>query len=111
MDLYVGQTVHYVSYGTPKGEYKSVCRAAMVTIVHFTNGAPEYPQAVGLAVLNPEGMFFKERLEYHDGTDKTETSCTAAEFHGNPFRYCELCNWREEAFKAGTWHFITEGCK
>jgi len=27
----VGRVVHYVSYGTPGGEYTSQCRAAMVT--------------------------------------------------------------------------------
>ena len=52
----VGRVVHYVSYGTPGGEYPSVCRAAIVTEVaeQENPGAP----VVGLAVLNPEGMFF-----------------------------------------------------
>jgi hypothetical protein len=30
----VGRTVHYVSYGTPGGEYKSKCRAAIIADVY-----------------------------------------------------------------------------
>lgn len=47
----VGRVVHYVSYGTPKGEYTSQCRAATVTEV----GEDGH---VGLAVVNPTGLFF-----------------------------------------------------
>jgi len=43
--------VHYVSYGTPGGEYPSACRAAIVTDVRS-------PTEVSLCVLNPEGQFF-----------------------------------------------------
>jgi len=51
----VGEIVHYVSYSTPGGEYRPVCRAAVVTqIVTHAEGLPR----VGLAVLNPTGMFF-----------------------------------------------------
>lgn len=52
----VGRIVHYVSYGTPGGEYTSECRAAVITEVHPNpyHGA----QAVGLCVLNPTGIFF-----------------------------------------------------
>lgn len=60
----VGRIVHYVSYGTPGGEYPSVCRAAIITEVSGY-APPEHAdddmQAVcHLAVFNPEGMFFKE---------------------------------------------------
>lgn len=56
----VGRIVHYVSHGTPvraDGDqaYTSECRAAIVTEV------PEIPASddvLGLAVLNPTGMFF-----------------------------------------------------
>jgi len=51
----VGRVVHYVSYGTPGGEYPSTCRAAMVTEV-------ENPKVVSLAVLNPEGVFFNRHV-------------------------------------------------
>lgn len=58
---YVGEIVHYVSYGTPGGEYKSECRAAIITEV------PER-DACALAVLNPEGMYFARCL--YDGSDQ-----------------------------------------
>ena len=54
----IGRMVHYVSYGTPGGEYKSVCRAAVITIVHST--MPGAHDVIGLAVLNPMGVFFDE---------------------------------------------------
>ena len=52
----VGRIVHYVSYGTPNGEYPSVCRAAIITAVH---GAGK----VDLCVLNPEGFFFNKGVQ------------------------------------------------
>lgn len=59
----VGRIVHYVSYGTPGGEYGKECRAAIVTQVvgHAVSPATlqeteEY--VVGLCVLNPTGQFF-----------------------------------------------------
>jgi hypothetical protein len=52
----VGRVVHYVSYGTPGGEYTSQCRAAIVTeVIPWEDD--EDPE-VGLAVFNPTGMFF-----------------------------------------------------
>lgn len=33
-ELSIGQIVHYRSYGTPKGEYLSESRAAIITYVH-----------------------------------------------------------------------------
>lgn len=59
----VGRIVHYISYGTPGGEYPSVCRAAVVTDVHGTDASGE---VVSLAVLNPEGMFFNRRVPAGD---------------------------------------------
>jgi hypothetical protein len=47
----IGRVVHYVSYGTPKGEYTSQCRAATITEVGPDN-------LVGLCVQNPTGLFF-----------------------------------------------------
>ena len=58
----VGRIVHYVSYGTPGGEYTSQCRAAVVTEVGEVfvpeGQGPPAGTPVSLAVLNPEGMFF-----------------------------------------------------
>jgi hypothetical protein len=58
----VGRVVHYVSYGTPGGEYASECRAAIVTEVDTSD-------TVGLAVLNPTGMFFNRTI-VHDEESK-----------------------------------------
>jgi hypothetical protein len=63
----VGRVVHYVSYGTPGGEYPSACRAAIVTDVDdyqepATNDAGLHIGHVSLAVLNPEGMFFNRSV-------------------------------------------------
>lgn len=55
----VGRIVHYVSYGTPGGEHKSECRAAIVTAVQ-PGGGKILPETISLAVLNPTGMFFNE---------------------------------------------------
>ena len=56
----VGRIVHYVSYGTPGGEYGKECRAAIVTQANGP-GADQH-ERVGAAVLNPSGMFFHEDL-------------------------------------------------
>jgi hypothetical protein len=61
----VGRIVHYVSYGTPGGEYGKECRAAVITEV---NGKAIDPgtlaeadsYVVGLCVLNPTGQFFSQ---------------------------------------------------
>jgi len=51
----VGRIVYYKSYGTPGGEYLPEDRAAIVTFVHN-------PTCVDLAVFNPTGMFFNQRV-------------------------------------------------
>ena len=94
----VGRIVHYVSYGTPGGEYPSVCRAAIVTAV-------DQDDRVGLAVLNPEGMFFNQGVEYHDGAESPGSpDCPVADSHGAPHRYC-ACGWIEASHRGGTWHW------
>lgn len=55
----VSRMVHYVSYGTPGGEYTSQCRAAVVTEAR-TSGS------VSLAVLNPTGLFFNDDVAYSE---------------------------------------------
>ena len=64
----VGRTVHYVSYGTPGGKYSSECRAAIVTEVREADVHDEagVPAPVGLAVLNPTGMFFNRDVEHDE---------------------------------------------
>lgn len=94
----VGDTVHYVSYGTPGGEYPSTCRAAIVTEV----GAD---LVLGLAVLNPEGFFFNRGVKFNDGSEVPGApDCPNVQQHGNPFRYCS-CGWMEPSLVGGTWHW------
>jgi hypothetical protein len=58
----IGRIVHYISFGTPGGEHKRECRAAIVTAV------PDeaMPRLVDLAVLNPTGFYFNQGCEYHE---------------------------------------------
>lgn len=54
----VGDTVHYLSHGTPVREdgsqaFPPACRAAVVTEVDV-----DAPNLVGLMVANPTGQFF-----------------------------------------------------
>lgn len=94
----VGQPVHYVSYGTPGGEYTSQCRAAIITETDTSD-------TVGLAVLNPTGMFFNRTVTYDEGGEQAGSpDCPDRESHGNPFRYCP-CGWIEAFRRGGTWHW------
>jgi hypothetical protein len=64
----IGRIVHYVSYGTPGGEYISKCRAAIIAEVSTKRTDPS---EVGLCVLNPTGIFFDRQVrlsqEAHTG--------------------------------------------
>ena len=62
----VGRIVHYVSYGTPGGEYGKECRAAVVTEVQ-----DDPRTSAGLCVLNPTGQFFNRAVPY-DGAGEPE---------------------------------------
>lgn len=111
----VGRVVHYVSYGTPGGEYKSECRAATITEVggwrtirgddpdatwSMPYGRPEGdgreyehrellqifdPLFCRLTVLNPTGLFFNQCL-YSGGQQLGDD--------GDPLFY-----------PGGTWHW------
>jgi hypothetical protein len=59
----VGRTVHYVSYGTPGGEYSSQCRAAVITAVEDPSGDAG-GGILSLAILNPTGMFFNQGVSH-----------------------------------------------
>lgn len=65
----VGRIVHYVSYGTPGGEYTSQCRAAIITGVPGPADldSRDVDMPVDLAVLNPTGMFFNRCKHDEDG--------------------------------------------
>ncbi|GAA3727250.1 hypothetical protein [Streptomyces tremellae] len=61
----VGRIVHYLSYGTPGGEYTSQCRAAVITAVNghgIDPGTGDDATAwdVDLAVFNPTRQFFNQ---------------------------------------------------
>lgn len=62
----VGRVVHYVSYGTPGGEYGRECRAAIVTAVGDPAATEPEMQDVDLCVLNPAGLFFNQGAPYSD---------------------------------------------
>lgn len=71
----VGRIVHYVSHGTPNGEYTSECRAAIVTEVGdmLSQAGASRGGYVGLCVLNPTGQFFnravkQDEIEKRGGT-------------------------------------------
>lgn len=59
----VGRIVHYRSYGTPKGEFSSTCRAAIITEVDKP-GDPDSP--VGICAINPTGIFFNQHIQHGD---------------------------------------------
>lgn len=104
----IGETVHYVSHGTPlkadgRQAYTSRCQAAIVT---EQTSDPDHPTQVGLAVLYPNGAAFHRFVPFHDGAASPSTEeCPSPESHGNPFRYC-ACGWLEASFAAGSWHSL-----
>lgn len=71
----VGRMVHYVSYGSADGRYKSKCRASVVTETHLEpvgKHAAIFVPTIGICVLNPTGVFFdryvRESDEHTGGT-------------------------------------------
>lgn len=101
----VGEIVHYVSYGTPGGEYGKECRAAVVTEV---TEQPDADGTAGLCVLNPTGQFFNRQVKHAEdvraASEQAESECPQAWSHGNPMRYC-ACGWTEPEHPGGTWHW------
>ncbi len=59
----VGDIVHYVSYGTPGGEYTSECRAAVI-VARKTDQDDLDTEVALLAVLNPTGLHFPGEVSY-----------------------------------------------
>lgn len=63
----VGRIVHYVSYGTPGGEYTPECRAAIITEVTSLGGTDGItPPRASLCVLNPTGQFFNQNVAHSE---------------------------------------------
>jgi len=80
----VGRIVHYVSYGTPGGEYESECRAAIIT------EASPNSTVVGLFVANPTGLFLNRDVTYHEGDV------------GHDHAGAEI---PQRSYRGGTWHW------
>lgn len=100
----VGRIVHYVSYGTPGGEYSRECRAAIVTEIPEQT-KPDGPSPLAsLAVLNPTGMFFKQDVPHHDGAGNPGDPGCPGPHENGPHRYC-ACGWTESGYPGGTWHW------
>jgi hypothetical protein len=78
----VGRAVHYVSYGTPGGEYGKACRAATITEVSQS--------AIGLCVMNPAGLFFNQ--DVHSDSGKP-----------HDLGRTDLCHGLD--YEGGTWHW------
>lgn len=55
---FIGAVVNYISRGSADGAFKPELRAAIVTSIG------DQPGEVGLAVINPTGIFFSEAVEY-----------------------------------------------
>lgn len=58
-------SVHYVSYGSPGGEYKSVCRAATITNAPVA-GRGRPAKKVDLFVMTPTGSHHNACLQDED---------------------------------------------
>lgn len=63
----IGEIVHYVSYGTPGGEFTQKCRAAIVADLPDDEKAVERNLAA-LVVHNPSGVFFNS-VPYADPSE------------------------------------------
>lgn len=106
----VGLTVHYVSFGTPGGEYASQCRAATVAEVGAWIDVEAIPlqqdgvtmpmrrmlqywyaNACALVVSNPTGMFFNQAVRYHPGDFPAGQS---------------IASPSSMSYPGGTWHHI-----
>lgn len=105
----VGRIVHYVARGSADGQFPVACRAAVITEVDAGTPQRSGGGRVGLAVLNPTGIFLHSLAaggcEYDDGAQTPGAAdCPNPEIHGNPLRYCP-CGWREAGLVGGTWHW------
>lgn len=63
--LTVGRIVHYVAYGTPKGEYQAGAhRAAIITEINSV-----YEGTVTLMICNPTGTHFNDSVPHDANGD------------------------------------------
>ncbi len=90
----IGRIVHYVSHGTPGGEYKPACRAAVITEVpgEFATVNGVLGPKVGLCVLNPAGQFHNGDVQHDPGTDVGSPDgplCGGKVYHGGTWHWPE----------------------
>lgn len=115
----VTRNVHYVAYGTPKGEYKPLHRAAVITEVYFGEGSELPPSntviqldergvcmTVGLCVLNPTGQFFNRGVPFDPGKER----CSCGEDLDHPVHTSAHPDSHDPhdvkvRHKPGTWHW------
>lgn len=90
-----GRMVHYVARGSADGKFPCVCRSAIITEV-----SPDLndPYTVGLAVLNPTGLFFQPIVDggarySAGGAPETMVIPTGA-----------FCTNRRRLYPPGSWH-------
>lgn len=60
----IGRIVHYVARDSADGVYPPTCRAAVITQVNYDVEDTPAEGYIGVAVLNPTGMFFHESCDY-----------------------------------------------
>lgn len=88
----IGRIVHYVSYGTPGGEYGRECRAAIITQVHSDDPVPEHGVPdTGLFVANPTGLFLNEKVRHDPGRTAGEDTnlCYGLDCEGGTWHWPE----------------------
>ena len=72
----VGRIVHYVSYGTPGGEFLPEHRAPIITAVREVepiDGEDNAIIQVDLCIINPSGLFFNTNIKQDEDTKKGGT--------------------------------------
>lgn len=115
---FVGEPVHYVSFGTPGGEYTSRCRAAFITELgqwvtvastkrvsySESEGRPIrdtvqwfYTDAAALFVMNPTGVFF---------SGAGPVACKHDELPPRD----KIAHGERAEHLPGTWHWPDEWC-
>jgi hypothetical protein len=87
----VGRVVHYVARGSADGMFAPVCRAALVSEVG------DDPARVGLAVLNPTGVFFQPLADGGVALDAGQTEAGGGTW--------VRCAGGGRVYRGGTWHW------
>lgn len=103
----VGEVVHYVSFGTPGGEYQSRCRAAFISelgqwVTVNTEPRASYDKSEGRAIR------YAEQWYYSDAAALFVVNPTGVFFNGaGPVG----CKHDESERAGGTWHWPDERCQ